>query len=77
MRDRKARKEPVRLSSPTALDGEALRERIARKAYEMYELRGCVDGHDQEDWLEAERATMSELEEKSIPQPLQLRVHAA
>lgn len=28
---------------------------IARRAYELYETRGREDGHDQEDWLQAER----------------------
>jgi Protein of unknown function (DUF2934) len=28
---------------------------IARRAYELYEARGREDGHDQEDWLQAER----------------------
>ena len=27
---------------------------IARVAYELYQQRGCVDGHDFEDWLKAE-----------------------
>ena len=29
-------------------------ERIRTRAYELYEARGCEDGHDQEDWIEAE-----------------------
>ena len=28
---------------------------IARRAYELYEARGREDGHDQDDWLQAER----------------------
>ncbi len=34
-----------------AVDAQA----IALVAYELYERRGCVSGHDREDWLEAER----------------------
>jgi hypothetical protein len=30
-------------------------ELIARKAYEIYERRGCEPGHEFEDWIEAER----------------------
>ena len=30
-------------------------ERIARRAYELYERRGGTGGHDLQDWLEAER----------------------
>jgi len=29
-------------------------EQIRRRAYELYEARGRGDGHDVEDWLEAE-----------------------
>lgn len=36
------------------------RERIARKAYELYEKRGWVHGLDTEDWFEAERVVMAE-----------------
>jgi hypothetical protein len=28
---------------------------IAARAYELYLERGCTDGHDLEDWFEAER----------------------
>ncbi|MBI4004057.1 MAG: DUF2934 domain-containing protein [Candidatus Omnitrophica bacterium] len=28
---------------------------ISHVAYELFERRGCVHGHDLEDWLEAER----------------------
>jgi len=30
-------------------------EQIAQRAYELYLARGCVDGHDHEDWVQAER----------------------
>lgn len=32
-----------------------LQEEIERMAYDLYERRGRIDGHDWEDWLEAER----------------------
>jgi hypothetical protein len=35
---------------PTITDTE-----IARRAYDLYLDRGCEDGHDVEDWLQAER----------------------
>ena len=28
---------------------------IAQRAYDLYQQRGCTDGHDLEDWLQAER----------------------
>jgi hypothetical protein len=31
-----------------------LQEQVRRRAYELYELRGKEDGHDLEDWLQAE-----------------------
>jgi hypothetical protein len=30
-------------------------DRVARRAYERYQMRGSEHGHDQQDWLEAER----------------------
>jgi hypothetical protein len=35
---------------------------IARRAYELYLARGCEDGHDVHDWLQAEQ----ELQERSM-----------
>jgi len=43
------------------LDG--MWERIARKAYELWEQRGYREGHDFEDWLEAEAIVMKEIHE--------------
>jgi hypothetical protein len=34
---------------------EDLRRKIEKKAYELYEGRGCITGRDLEDWLEAEQ----------------------
>ena len=34
---------------------DQLFERISRRAYELYQLRGESHGQDTEDWLEAER----------------------
>jgi Protein of unknown function (DUF2934) len=31
------------------------RDEIERKAYELYEQRGCKNGHAEEDWFAAER----------------------
>ena len=38
-------------TSPKPADAD----RIAQRAYERYEARGREDGHDQQDWFEAER----------------------
>jgi Protein of unknown function (DUF2934) len=45
--DRTARRAPQR---PTIADTD-----IARRAYELYLARGCEDGHEVQDWLQAER----------------------
>lgn len=42
-----------------------LKEKIAVKAYELFQRRGQADGHDLEDWLEAERSVLAELESRS------------
>jgi hypothetical protein len=38
-------------------------ERIAQKAYELYEQRGMQDGQALDDWLEAEAIVMEEIHE--------------
>jgi hypothetical protein len=38
-------------------------ERIARKAYELWEQRGRQDGNDLRDWLDAEDIVMEEIHE--------------
>jgi hypothetical protein len=35
-------------------------QRIALRAYELYEARGRVDGFDAQDWLQAEREILGE-----------------
>jgi DUF2934 family protein len=35
--------------------GDVADTEIARRAYELYEQRGCAHGHDIDDWLQAER----------------------
>lgn len=32
---------------------------VARRAYEIYESRGRIDGYDVEDWMQAERELQS------------------
>jgi hypothetical protein len=54
---------PSQRSRPNALVTTPAAERpldvkdieIARRAYELYEQRGCTHGHDIDDWLLAER----------------------
>jgi Protein of unknown function (DUF2934) len=35
-------------------------EEIAQRAYALYEARGREDGHDLDDWLEAERQLLEQ-----------------
>jgi hypothetical protein len=41
------------------LSSTEVREMIARRAYEIYERRGYVPGHDKEDWFQAEREILN------------------
>ncbi|NJN70409.1 MAG: DUF2934 domain-containing protein [Nitrospira sp.] len=41
-------------SAQAVLDDD-VQQRIAMRAYERYQERGYSDGHDLDDWLEAER----------------------
>jgi hypothetical protein len=36
-----------------------LRAEISRRAYELYQERGCVPGFEQEDWIVAEREVLA------------------
>jgi outer membrane protein TolC len=43
------------------LETEELHERIAQRAYQLYETRGRVDGYDVQDWLRAEQELFSQV----------------
>jgi hypothetical protein len=57
------------MRSPLAISPQAIelqggkRERIAKKAFELWQDRGYRDGHDLEDWLDAEAIVMEEIHE--------------
>ena len=42
---------------------DGMRERVAQRAYELWELRGRRHGHALQDWLDAEILVMDELHE--------------
>lgn len=50
----------IRSAAASTLNGEGRRERIAKKAYDRYLDRGRFDGHDLDDWLEAEQQVLAE-----------------
>lgn len=45
---------------PPLAQGDGRIEAIRRTAYLLYEARGCVDGHELEDWLQAEVLVMQD-----------------
>ena len=54
------RPQPSPLGLPSAeqilvLVGEPTSDEIARRAYELYEQRGCAHGNDWKDWFQAEQ----------------------
>jgi hypothetical protein len=57
-----------KLKKVLSLDGnekrvsrEEFMQLVQKKAYEMYEKRGCKSGNDLEDWLTAERLVNEDL----------------
>lgn len=42
-------------NEPSAPGAEDLQSAIAARAHDLYVARGADDGHDVEDWLQAER----------------------
>ena len=50
--------------SPQSIElSDSMRERIAKKAYELWQERGHRDGCDLEDWLDAEIIVMEKIHE--------------
>ena len=62
------------------IDMEQVKERIARKAYELFEQRGGAGGREVEDWLEAERIIKDEMKQHKarshVREKLTGRIHA-
>ena len=51
-------------ASPQSIElPDGMRERISKKAFELWQARGYRDGHDFEDWLDAEAIVMEEIHE--------------
>lgn len=53
---------PAEQKRPVELP-DGMWERIAQKAYELWEARGRREGRDLEDWLDAETSVMDEIHE--------------
>lgn len=58
---KKASSRPAKRTNPPSEGGDSpgpvqdIQVRIAARAHELYEQRGCLDGYHLHDWLEAER----------------------
>ena len=53
---------PKKSPAPVTKEPHELEYQIRLRAYELFEVRGREDGHDIEDWLQAE----TELTEKKV-----------
>jgi hypothetical protein len=56
----KAQRKTKALKLVTADHREITKDDVARRAYELFLARGRAEGHDVEDWLEAERQLEAE-----------------
>lgn len=52
-------------TQPDAAQSRPDADRVAQRAYERYEARGREDGHDMEDWFEAEQELNDSLSSNS------------
>jgi hypothetical protein len=63
------RTKPATSRSPQPrISDQELYERVARKAYELYQQRGEAPGDDFADWLLAERLVREELRHGPVPE---------
>lgn len=54
MKPRRTMPALLRTAKPSTASSTDRQEQIRRRAYELYEQRGRVDGFDLDDWLQAE-----------------------
>ncbi|MDO8602735.1 MAG: DUF2934 domain-containing protein [Candidatus Omnitrophota bacterium] len=54
-------KKILSLDNENRVSREEFMQLVQKKAYEIYEKRGCKSGNDLEDWLKAERLAKEEL----------------
>ena len=58
---------PISTENSVSADGNGhaadLETEIRRRAYELYQQRGCQPGHEIEDWFSAEREVMAKLQQ--------------
>jgi len=54
-------KKALSLDNENRISREEFMQLVHKKAYEIYEKRGCQSGNDLEDWLNAERLVKEDL----------------
>lgn len=54
-------KKILSLDNENRISREEFMQLVQKKAYELYEERGCQPGNDLEDWLTAERLVKEDL----------------
>lgn len=54
-------KKILSLDNENRVSREEFMQLVQKKAYELYERRGCTSGNDLEDWLNAERLVKKDL----------------
>ncbi|MDH4237229.1 MAG: DUF2934 domain-containing protein [Nitrospira sp.] len=60
----KGRPSPAATGLVTSIElPDGMWARIAQKAYELWEQRGCQEGNDLRDWYDAEEIVMEEIHE--------------
>lgn len=52
---------PEKHAREKGIKSDIFEQNVEKKAYEIYQNRGCQDGHDCEDWLEAEKIVEAEM----------------
>ena len=67
----RARRVSGRARSSDADDRAFTHDEIAERAYELFLARGSEDGHDLEDWLEAERLVKSQSAGQKVSDTIQ------
>jgi hypothetical protein len=68
--------QPSEQPIPAQAPGQATHDEIAQRAYQLYLLRGGAEGHDLEDWLQAEQEIVQETTATAIPENSQNRTRA-
>jgi DUF2934 family protein len=56
--------QPRKASSSANSQAVDLEVQIRQRAYELYQERGCTSGHENDDWLQAEREVLARQKHK-------------